>query len=273
MNVSTNPQFSEFQSKPNANYTNLASALQLAGSILPGDTRRHIVIVSDGRANLGDAIAEARLLHAEGVRVDAVAVDVPVGAEARVDRLDAPGIINQGEQANAQAVVVSNIATKATVRWYLDNTLLDSSQVDLAAGETTLSRAVKPAATGFHSVRLTIDPVLDTYAENNVGEALVQVVGPPHVLLVEQSPGDAASLEAALASTGILSTTITPDRLPRADLVAHERQVGHHQAAPHPAHHHARVVKDLVQGDPRRVDLLDGRMRERDAARTTNESR
>ena len=227
VNVSTNPQLSEFQSKPNANYTNLASALQLAGSILPGDARRHVVIVSDGRANLGDAIAEARILHAQGVRVDAVAVDVPVGAEARVDRLDAPGTINQGGQASVQAVAVSNTATKATVRWYLDSTLLDTSQVDLAVGDTTLAQTVKPATTGFHSVRVTIDPVLDTYAENNVGEALIQVVGPPHVLLVEQAPGDAPSLEAALASAGILATTIAPEQLPRtaADLAAYQSVV------------------------------------------------
>jgi uncharacterized membrane protein len=227
VNVSTNPQFVEFQSKPNANYTNLAAALQLAGSILPGDTRRHVVIVSDGRSNLGDAIAEARLLHAEGVRVDAVAVDVPLGAEARVDRLDVPASINLGQQASAQAVIVSNTATKATVRWYLDNTLLDGSQVDLAAGDTTLTRTVKPGTTGFHSVRITIDPALDTYSENNVGEALIQVVGAPHVLVVEQAPGDAAGLQAALASAGIFATAITPDRLPRtaADLAAYQSVV------------------------------------------------
>ena len=227
VNISTNPQLADFQSRPNANYTDLATALQLAGSILPTDTRRHIVIVSDGRANLGDAIAEARLLHAEGIRVDAVALDVPVGAEARVDQLDAPGTINQGQQANAQAVIVSNTPTRATVRWYLDRTQLDTAQVDLAAGETALTHTFKPVATGFHSVRITIDPVLDTYAENNVGEALVQVIGPPHVLVVEQAPGDAASLEAALASTGILSTAISPGQLPRtaADLAAYQSVV------------------------------------------------
>src|SRR5437660_10730909 len=117
VNVGTDPQFPEFESRPNANYTDLASALQLAGSILPSDTRRHIVIVSDGRANLGDATAEARLPHAEGVRVDAVSLSVPVGAEARVDRLDAPSTINQGEQARAQAVIVRNVATAAPVAW------------------------------------------------------------------------------------------------------------------------------------------------------------
>jgi hypothetical protein len=227
VNVGTDPQFAEFESRPNANYTDLASALQLAGSILPSDTRRHIVIVSDGRANLGDAIAEARLLHAEGVRVDAVALSVPVGSEARVDRLDAPGTITQGEQAHAQAVVVSNVATTATVRWYVDRTLLSTAQVDLVAGETALSQTFKPAGTGFHSVRVTIDPVLDTYAENNVGESLIQVVGPPRVLIVEQSAGEAANLEAALTSTGIPSTTVVAGQMPRtaADLAAYQSTV------------------------------------------------
>ena len=227
VNVGTNAQFAEFESRPNANYTDLASALQLAGSILPSDTRRHIVIVSDGRANLGDAIAEARLLHAEGVRVDAVALSVPVGSEARVDRLDAPSTINQGEQAAAQAVIVSNVATTATVRWYVDRTLVSTAQVDLVNGETSLSQTFKPSATGFHSLRIAIDPVLDTYAENNVGEALVQVVGPPRVLIVQQTAGDAATLEAALASTGIPSTSIVPAQLPRtaSDLAAYQSVV------------------------------------------------
>ncbi|HSS62725.1 MAG TPA: VWA domain-containing protein [Candidatus Limnocylindrales bacterium] len=225
--ASTDPQFADFQSRLNPNYTDLASALQLAGSILPNDTRRHIVIVSDGRANLGDAVAEARLLHAEGVRVDAVALAVPIGAEAYVDRVAVPDSINQGQQAPAQAVIVSNGTTQATVRWYLDRTLLSTALVDLAAGETTLNQTVRPASAGFHSVQVTIDPVLDTYAENNVGEALIQVIGPPHVLLVEQSPGDAPSLEAALASTGILATVVAPGQLPKtaADLAAYQSVV------------------------------------------------
>jgi uncharacterized membrane protein/Mg-chelatase subunit ChlD len=225
--VSANPQFSEFQSRPNANYTDLAAALQLAGSILPTDTRRHVVIVSDGRANLGDAVAEARLLHAEGVRVDAVALSVPIGAEAYVDRLDVPNTLNQGEQATAQAVIVSNTATPATVRWYLDQNVITTMQVDLAGGETTLTQMVKPSQPGFHTLRITIDPVRDTYAENNVGEALIQVVGPPRVLVVEQALGDAASLESALRSTGMLETAITPAQLPKTatDLAAYQSVV------------------------------------------------
>jgi len=227
VNISKDPQFGEFQSQPNPHYTDLASALQLGGSILPDNSRRHIVVISDGRANLGDAVGEARLLRAEGVRVDTVALPVPLGAEVYVDRLDAPQTLTQGMQADAQALIVSNTASPATVRWYLDRTLINTVQLELAAGETTVKQTVKPAEPGFHAVRVVIDAVRDTYAENNLGEALVQVVGPPRVLLVENTLGEAASLEAALQSTGIGTAIITPDKLPRsaADLAAYQAVV------------------------------------------------
>ncbi|GAC1480555.1 MAG: VWA domain-containing protein [Candidatus Dormibacteria bacterium] len=225
--VSSDPQFREFQSQPNPHYTDIASALRLAGSILPVDRRRHIVLVSDGRANLGDAVSEARLLRAEGVRVDTYPLNVPTGVEAYVDRLSAPRALAQGEQATVGAVIVSNTATPVTIRWYMDRTLINMVAMDLAPGETTLSQTVKPSEPGFHAVRVVIDPVKDTYAENNLGEALIQVVGPPRVLLVEANPGDARSLESALTSTGIASSTITPGSLPRsaADLAAYRAVV------------------------------------------------
>jgi uncharacterized membrane protein len=227
VNVSKDPLFGEFQSQPNANYTDLAAALQLGGSILPEDSRRHIVVVSDGRQNLGDAVAEARLLRAEGIRVDTVALPVTIGAEAYVDRLDAPRSLTQGQQANARALIVSNTATHATVRWYLDRSLINTMSIDLPVGETTLEQTVKPTEPGFHAVRVVIDPVRDTYAENNLGEGLIQVVGPPRVLLVENTAGEARSLENALQSTGIGTTSITPERLPRsaADLAAYQAVV------------------------------------------------
>jgi len=172
VNASTDPQFGSFQSQPNPHYTDMASALQLAGSILPGDTRRHVVVVSDGRANLGDAVAEARLLQAEGVRVDTVAVNVPIGPEVLVDHLNAPRSVAAGERADVSAVIVSNTSTTATLRWYLDHALINTVQLQLPAGETAVTQVVQPAQPGFHSVQAVVDPTVDTYAENNIGEAL-----------------------------------------------------------------------------------------------------
>src|SRR5216683_6727165 len=120
--------------------------------------------------------------------------NLPVGPEVLVDRLDAPRSLVVGERADVNAVIVSNTDTAATVRWYLDRTLLSTVQLQLKAGETDVTKTVEPAQPGFHSVRVVIDPVIDSYAENNLGEALIQVVGPARVLLVEDTPGAAASL-------------------------------------------------------------------------------
>jgi uncharacterized membrane protein len=128
-----------------------------------------------------------------------------------------------GQRADVTAVVASNVATSATVRWYLDQTLINTVRLQLQPGDTTLTQTVQPAQTGFHAVRAVIDPIVDSYAENNVGEALIQVIGPPRVLLVADPAGSAPSLESALHSAGILTSTVAPSQLPRnaADLAAY----------------------------------------------------
>src|SRR6202022_53875 len=117
------------------------------------------LLISDRRGNPGDAVGEARLLRAEGVRVDTVALPVPLGAEAYVDRLDTPRTLTQGQQADAQALRVSNTAKGGTVRWYLDRTLISTAPLALAAGETTVKQTVKPTEPGFHALRIVVDAV------------------------------------------------------------------------------------------------------------------
>ncbi len=225
--ISTNPQFSEFQSQPNPNYTDIAAALRLSGSLLPLDSRRHIVLVSDGRANLGDAVSEARLLRAEGIRVDTVPLRISTGVEVYVDRVDAPRSLQQGEQAQVRATLIANTTTPTVARWYLDRTLIATATLALQPGETTISQVVAPSQPGFHAVRVVIDPARDTYAENNLGEALIQVLGPSRVLLVEGTPGHAETLANAMRSVGIESDMVSPKGLPRtaADLAAYHAVV------------------------------------------------
>ena len=74
-------QFQGFATSPGANFTDIESALRLAGSMAQTGTRRHVVLVTDGRQNVGDAVGEARVLHSEGVRVDVLPLRVPVGPD------------------------------------------------------------------------------------------------------------------------------------------------------------------------------------------------
>ncbi len=79
--------FGGFATQPNANATDIEGALRLAASLLPSDARKHIVILSDGRQNTGDALTEVALLRQAGIRVDVLPVDVPAGPEVLVASL------------------------------------------------------------------------------------------------------------------------------------------------------------------------------------------
>src|SRR5205823_9316798 len=50
--VKTQIDFTRFESTPDTNYTDLAAGLRLAAAILPTDSQRRIVLLSDGQQNL-----------------------------------------------------------------------------------------------------------------------------------------------------------------------------------------------------------------------------
>ncbi|WP_054696329.1 vWA domain-containing protein [Syntrophomonas palmitatica] len=71
--------FSRLESVVEKDYSNVEEALKLAGAILPGDTRRRIVLLSDGRENDGDARRETEMLSRRQVRLDAWPLESQAG--------------------------------------------------------------------------------------------------------------------------------------------------------------------------------------------------
>lgn len=212
--VRTQIDFSQFESTPDTNYTNLAAGLQLAAAILPTDSERRIVLLSDGQQNIGDALQEAQLLQQQGIRLDIVPLPTSSGPEARIDGLNAPTALHTNERFLLHASLFSSVAQEVTLRLYLEQTLLLQQQIYLNSGEqeVTLSLLAPPA--GFHTYRLTLEAPLDTLSQNNEAAAFVNVQGPPHVLVIEGQPGGAQNIVAALKATQINVTLGTPTDVP-----------------------------------------------------------
>src|SRR5438876_5119945 len=132
--------FNQFQSTPDTNFTDLAAGLRLAAAILPGDTQRRIVLLSDGQQNLGDALQEAQLLQQEGIRLDVVPLPTSKSAEARIDGLQAPTELHTNERFLLHTQLFSTVAQAATLRLYLDQTLLLQLSTHLVAGDRKSTR-------------------------------------------------------------------------------------------------------------------------------------
>ena len=212
--VRTQIDFSQFESTPDTSYTDLAAGLRLAAAILPTDSERRIVLLSDGQQNLGDAQQEAQLLRQEGIRLDVVPLPTFNGPEARIDDLSAPTELHTNERFLLHARLFSTVAQQVTLRLYLDQTLLLQLSLHLVVGEQDVSFNLLTPPAGFHTFRITLDAPFDTIGQNNEAAAFVNVHGPPHVLVIEGKPGAGDNIVAALQATHINVTLGTPLDVP-----------------------------------------------------------
>ena len=201
--VRTQIDFSQFESTPDTNYTDLAAGLRLAAAILPQDSERRIVLLSDGQQNLEDALQEAQLLQQEGIRLDVVPLPTFNGPEARIDDLNAPSILHTNERFLLHIRFFSSVAQRVTLHLYLDQTLLLQQSLQLNSGEQEITLALNAPPTGFHTYRITMDAPQDTISQNNEAAVFVNVQGPPHVLVIEGSPGAGHNITSALQATHI----------------------------------------------------------------------
>ena len=207
--------------KVDASRTDLAGALRLAGAVLPTDARRRIVVVSDGRANQGDAAAEARRLREDNIQVDVHPVDVAGGPDAAVTRVDTPGLVRQGEAYTVRATIDSTRAQTLRITWQRNGQTVEERTVDAAAGQTVVELAqTAPAAGGLASYRIQIDGAANSVEQNDTGFAAAQIEGPARVLMVEGMSGVSAALAAALRAGGLPVDVVGPAELPAIDRLA-----------------------------------------------------
>jgi uncharacterized membrane protein len=212
--VNTQIDFSQFESTPDTNYTDLAAGLRLAAAILPQDSERRIVLLSDGRQNLEDALQEAQLLQQQGIRLDIVPLPTSNGPEARIDSLNAPTILHTNEHFLLHIRLFSTVAQHVTLRLYLDQALLLQQSLQLSVGEQEVTFTLLAPPAGFHTYRVTMDAPLDTISQNNEAAAFVNVQGPPHILIIQGRPNSGHNIAAALQATQINVTVGIPSDVP-----------------------------------------------------------
>ncbi|MDQ6691375.1 MAG: VWA domain-containing protein, partial [Candidatus Dormibacteraeota bacterium] len=197
------PQFEVFETQPDPTQTDIGGALRLAAGIIPDGYARQLVLLTDGRENIGDAAATIAALRAEGVRVDILPVGSAAASEVLVLSVEAPPEMRVGQEASATVRIRSTGAAVARVIFSGDGREREVRDVAIPAGTSTQTFAVPAFEPGLHKVRVELaDARPDTFTENNVGEAAIRVRGRPSVLVLEGTPGDANNVVTALVASG-----------------------------------------------------------------------
>jgi Mg-chelatase subunit ChlD len=216
---SQDPALPEFTSVPVTARTDIASALQLAMALFPDEGAKRLVLLSDGRENVRQAISQAELAAANGIELTYVPLSGAEGdVEVLVEALDAPADVRQGQSFDLTAILRSTAQVDATLRVFGDGQLIHSQEVRLQEGVSRFLVPVDADEAGFRRFRAQIIPAADTRLQNNEATAFTVVQGPPRVLVVQGQAGEGESLSRALRAaemdTLIVAASDFPTTLP-----------------------------------------------------------
>ncbi|MES1189104.1 MAG: VWA domain-containing protein [Myxococcales bacterium] len=183
--------------------TDLGAAIRRGLSEVPPDSAARIVLMSDGVSTRGDALGEAALAAAAGVRVDVVPLDQRKLEDIRVVAVSAGGRASEGEAIDLRIVTSAAHDAQVEVRVYRDGELVRQGDVSIAGGEDVVHLREIAADPGLHryDVELTAkDQRQDEAPEDNRGSAFVRVTGEASALVLERDRPLAAPLVHALES-------------------------------------------------------------------------
>jgi uncharacterized membrane protein len=207
-------------SAPVVERTNIQEAVQLGMALLPADSQKRLVLLSDGGENAGQAAEAARLARTRGVPIDVVDLSAPgSSAEALIAAVEAPNRVRAGQEFEIVVSVESMVEQPATLRILGDDQLLTEQAVQLQTGLnrfTWRERAVEEGGFQRYRAEITLPTAVGDRIQNNVVDTLVQVQGTPRVLLVEDtaSAGEAEQLRQALLAANIQAETVSAQAMP-----------------------------------------------------------
>ncbi len=200
---------------PSSDQTDIGRALQLALAVLPGETRKRIVLLSDGAETRGRALDAASLAQASRIPIETVAlVGPPTAEDIALETLVAPARAREGQSLRLSVQARSGRAMEAQLIVSLDRQRILMTAVQLEAGLNQIPVTVPAPAPGFHAWEIRIAAPDDTVGANNVQFGFTEVRGQPRVLLVEGAPGRATNLEAALRAAQLNPTVVAPNGVP-----------------------------------------------------------
>ncbi len=200
--LSTTFDFVTVHSVVDESATDLASALRASAAVMPTEGSRRIVVLTDAVETAGDARAAARELADAGIAVDVVPIETGRSRDALIDRVDAPPTAREGETVPVEVVIQATTAGPALVTVTAGDTVREVP-VDLVVGTNRVPVEVPASSSGVLRVEATVAASFDRVPENDSGEALVNVLGPAQVAVVEGKIGDGGELAAALRAAGM----------------------------------------------------------------------
>jgi Ca-activated chloride channel family protein len=171
-----------------------------------------LLLLSDGNENRGSSARIIPLLRSQGTQVWTLPVSLAHGRnEVFVSDLVAPHQVDSSEAFEVLAKIESLRGAAARVKLLRDGSLAGERELQLNAGVSEVRFRESLRERGSHSYELLVESNDDTLAENNVLQAVVEVKGPPRVLLLSSQSESQRFVARALRVQGFTVVESAPE--------------------------------------------------------------
>ncbi|MEW4456235.1 VWA domain-containing protein [Bremerella sp. JC817] len=224
---------SQSESRIDPQQTNLEAALKLAQAAFPIDAAKRIVIVTDGKQTMGDALAAARSLSEAGIGIDVVPVTKQARAEVSVEKITTPATSREKSPFQVQVVLNNDPgnhwdaeAKKKPVPGKLrvvrsgngNEQVVVEQAIELPPGIRVFSFQDQLPDGGFYSYQAEFTPDaagLDGFTQNNRATSFTHIESTGQVLLIVDStrPDEFDDFANMLRANNLKVTIQTSDQL------------------------------------------------------------
>ncbi|MFP6725029.1 MAG: VWA domain-containing protein [Candidatus Poribacteria bacterium] len=195
-------------------YTDLASAIQLAISMLPEVAQKRIVLFSDGLQNTGRIDSILELAQASEITV----LTIPILAERKneviMQELQIPPKIRIGEIFKVRAIVENTMDQVVSINLYRNGfPMITHREISLKSGKQIIALDQQIFDAGTHEFQIEVI-VADEVSENNTAYALTQISGQSRLLCIASNPFVAKTIKTVLESENFVVDVIRPSEFP-----------------------------------------------------------
>src|SRR5690554_1197435 len=193
--LSDSRSFYDFHVGIKASYTNIEAALQRAEALFSPNSRKRIIVLTDGNENTGDGMMRAKALMQRGIRVDGVLFETQPTREVQLSDLVLPSSIYQGESYGVRVVIDSSIETNGSLKLFANRNLVGQQRVELQKGTNVFLFEELAEQSGTLIYEAEIETGEDTILQRSE-EHTSELQSRPHLVcrpLLEKKKTDASS--------------------------------------------------------------------------------
>jgi uncharacterized membrane protein/secreted protein with Ig-like and vWFA domain len=168
-------------------FSSMFGGIQAGLSVLPTDTVRRIILLSDGNENLDDALKAAQSARDLGVRIYPVLLPERKYKEILIDSFHLPEKVNEGEAFRLKIAVLntSDTITKGELKIFNDNVLVKKEPIKLAPGLNSYEPSYTISDPGTYQFTAVVDSEMDNDKRNNEMITSITVRGRSRILVID----------------------------------------------------------------------------------------